>query len=91
VSVADTLRPEARQAVLGMRAAGVRRIVMLTGDNEGTAKAVADEAGVDEFRAELLPQDKLGIVQELARTHGHIAMVGDGINDAPLSRRPPWA
>jgi len=83
VSVADTLRPEARQAVLGMRAAGVRRIVMLTGDNEGTAKAVADEVGVDEFRAELLPEDKLDIVQELARSDGHVAVVGDGINDAP--------
>ncbi len=83
VSVADTVRPEARRAVAAMKAAGVRRVVMLTGDNEGTAKAVAKETGVDEFHAELLPEDKLAIVQELVRREGHVAVVGDGINDAP--------
>ena len=83
VSVADTVRTEACRAVAAMRTAGVRRVVMLTGDNEGTARAVADETGVDDFRAELLPEDKLRIVQDLARTHGHVAVIGDGINDAP--------
>jgi Cd2+/Zn2+-exporting ATPase len=83
MSVGDTVRDGARKAVAAMRTVGVRRVVMLTGDNEGTAKAVANETGVDEFHAELLPEDKLRVVQELTRTYGHVAMVGDGINDAP--------
>ena len=56
---------------------------MLTGDSHGTAKAIAAELGVDEFRAELLPEDKVTAVEELRRAHGPVAMVGDGVNDAP--------
>jgi Cd2+/Zn2+-exporting ATPase len=56
---------------------------MLTGDSQGTATAIAAELGVDEFRAELLPEDKVAAVEELRRAHGSVAMVGDGVNDAP--------
>ena len=56
---------------------------MLTGDSHGTARAIAAELGVDEFRAELLPEDKVGAIEELRRVHGAVAMVGDGVNDAP--------
>src|SRR5206468_11756198 len=66
-----------------LRRQGVRRIVLLTGDSQGTAKAIAAELGVDEFRAELLPEDKVAAVEELRRTYGSVAMVGDGVNDAP--------
>lgn len=83
MSLADGLRPEARDSLDALRALGLERIVMLTGDNLGTAARVAAETGVDEFHAELLPADKVKIVQELRRTHGKVAMVGDGVNDAP--------
>jgi len=83
ISVADGVRPEAVRAVRELRGAGVRSVVMLTGDNEGTAQAVAELVGVDEVHAELLPEDKVQAVQELVRKHRHVAMVGDGVNDAP--------
>ncbi len=56
---------------------------MLTGDNEGTARAIAESVGVDEYRAELLPEDKVTAVRELLNQYGSVAMVGDGVNDAP--------
>jgi P-type Cu+ transporter len=78
----DTIKPASRAAVERLRALGVRT-VMLTGDNHGSAQAVARELGIDEVRAELLPGDKATIVQQL-REQGHVvAMVGDGLNDAP--------
>ncbi len=83
IAMADTLRPEARAVVARLRRLGVRRVVMLTGDNEGTARAVAEAAGVDEVRFELLPEDKVQAIRELAERHGPVAMVGDGVNDAP--------
>ncbi len=83
ISVADAVRPGARDAVEAMRQAGVREIVMLTGDNEGTARAVAEATGVDRYEAGLMPGDKAAAVEALAARHGHAAMVGDGINDAP--------
>ncbi len=83
IAVADPLRAQARETVRQLHAAGIRKVVMLTGDNEATARTVAREVGVDEYRAELLPEDKLRIVQELLRQHGKVGMVGDGINDAP--------
>jgi Cd2+/Zn2+-exporting ATPase len=83
VSIADTVRPEAAMMVQALKKAKIDQIVMLTGDNEGTARAIAAQAGVDDFRAELMPEDKLRIVEELNRRHGAVAMVGDGINDAP--------
>jgi Cd2+/Zn2+-exporting ATPase len=84
VAVADAVRPEAAWAVERLRALGVERTVMLTGDNERTARAIADQVGVDECRAELLPEEKVAAIEELdAATEGGVAMVGDGINDAP--------
>jgi manganese/zinc-transporting P-type ATPase C len=83
ISLRDELRPESKSVLEALRANGVRRIVMLTGDHPETASAVADELGIDEWRAEVMPEDKLDVVNAL-RDAGHVvAMVGDGINDAP--------
>jgi len=83
VAVADAVRPGATEAVARLKDLGVERTVMLTGDNERTARAVGDEVGVDEVRAELLPDEKVAAVEELVADYGDAAMVGDGINDAP--------
>lgn len=83
IAVADRPRPHAREALQRLRQAGVRRITMLTGDNERTARSVARELGVDEYRAGLLPEQKVGAVRELLAARGRVAMVGDGVNDAP--------
>ncbi|MDB5803735.1 MAG: heavy metal translocating P-type ATPase [Betaproteobacteria bacterium] len=78
----DTVKPNARAAIDALRAHGVKSI-MLTGDNPGSAQAVARAVGLDDFRAEVLPADKARVVSELKRDGGIVAMVGDGINDAP--------
>lgn len=83
IAVADELRGDATQAVEDLRRLGVAQIVMLTGDNEGTARAMARAAGISEYRALLLPQDKVEAVEGLKGTFGRVAMVGDGVNDAP--------
>jgi len=83
VAVADEIRPEAARTIARLRDLGVSRTVMLTGDNERTARAIADQVGVDEYRAELLPDEKVAAVEELIEEHEGVAMVGDGINDAP--------
>ena len=83
ISVADTIRPEAAALVRQLKVAGVRHVAMLTGDNQGTADAVGCAVGVDEVRAELLPEDKMQALQDIQRNHGPVAMVGDGVNDAP--------
>jgi Cd2+/Zn2+-exporting ATPase len=84
VAVADEVRPEAKRTVERLKALGITRTVMLTGDNERTAHSIAERVGVDEYRAELLPDKKVDAIEELDReTDGGIAMVGDGINDAP--------
>ncbi|HEX3546973.1 MAG TPA: cation-translocating P-type ATPase [Mycobacterium sp.] len=83
ISLRDELRPEASSVLEKLRVSGVRRVVMLTGDHPETARAVAEGLGITEWRAEVLPDDKLDVVNTL-RDEGHIvAMVGDGINDAP--------
>jgi Cd2+/Zn2+-exporting ATPase len=87
IAVADRVRPQSRAAVTALREAGIRHIVMLTGDNQGTAQAIAGQTGVDEVRAELLPEDKVKVVEELVARHGTVAMVGDGVNDAPAMAR----
>jgi Cd2+/Zn2+-exporting ATPase len=83
IGIADEIRPEAKQAIQKLHTSGVEPLVMLTGDNEGTARAVADELGLDEYRAELLPEEKVDAVEKLERDYGTVAVVGDGINDAP--------
>jgi P-type E1-E2 ATPase len=83
VAVRDTLRPEARGAIAALRGLGIKRVVMLTGDSEAAARAIADEAGIDEVHAELLPADKTRVVEKLVQQYRHVAMVGDGVNDAP--------
>jgi Cd2+/Zn2+-exporting ATPase len=82
LAIADEVRPAARESVARLQEFGLT-CVMLTGDNEGTARAVAEEIGVDEFRAELLPEEKVAAVEDLEDRHGTVAMVGDGVNDAP--------
>jgi Cd2+/Zn2+-exporting ATPase len=81
-AVADTIKPSSREAVAELKALGITP-VMLTGDNQATATAIAHEAGIDEARGNLLPQDKLEAIQALQARHGPTAMTGDGINDAP--------
>jgi Cd2+/Zn2+-exporting ATPase len=87
IAVADTVRPEAREVVAGLHAAGVEHVIMLTGDNRVTAEAIAREVGIDEVHAELLPEDKLRKIEQLATQYGTVAMVGDGVNDAPAMAR----
>jgi Cd2+/Zn2+-exporting ATPase len=83
IAVADRLREEAAALVSALHAAGVERVVMLTGDNERVGQNIAREAGIDHVYAELLPEDKARIMEELEREVGPVAMVGDGVNDAP--------
>lgn len=83
IGVADSLRPEAAAAVAALKSAGIKHIVMLTGDNEGTAQVIGKAAGVDEIRAELLPEDKVRAMQALVVQYKVVGMVGDGVNDAP--------
>ena len=83
IAIADQIRPEAKEAVLKLKDKGFEKIIMLTGDNEGTARAIAKELNIDEYRANLLPEDKVRIIRELKAKYKMIAMVGDGVNDAP--------
>lgn len=83
IAVADTVRTSSRTAVQELRAAGIDTVVMLTGDNQGTAQTIGAQVAVTDVRAELLPEDKLTAIRELQAAHGSVAMVGDGINDAP--------
>ncbi len=83
IGVADHVRETARDTVGLLRSHGVTHVVLLTGDHEAAARALAESVGADEYRASLLPADKAIAVEELRRTHGALAMVGDGVNDAP--------
>lgn len=83
ISISDSIREDASKALAQMRRNGIRKIVMLTGDNKHTAEMVAGELGLDEFHAELLPENKVEFIKKL-KAEGHVvAMAGDGINDAP--------
>ena len=83
LAIRDEIRPNAKQAIADLHATGIEQVVMLTGDNERTAKAIAEEVGVDAYYADLLPEDKVTKVRALEEKQGHVAMVGDGVNDAP--------
>jgi cation-transporting P-type ATPase C len=83
ISLRDEVRPEAVEVLNELRANGIRRIVMLTGDHPDIAAVVADELGIDEWRAEVMPEDKLEVVRQLQGEGYVVGMVGDGINDAP--------
>ena len=87
IAIADTLRSGAREAIAALKASGVKRVVMLTGDNEATAKAIAGDLGVDEVKADLMPEDKVKVIAELQGQGFKVAMVGDGVNDAPALAR----
>ena len=89
ILIRDSIKQDAREAIRALKAEGVRRIVMLTGDHINVGQAVAKELGVDECYAEMLPQDKVNKLEELLeqKQNGYLAFIGDGINDAPsLSR-----
>jgi Cd2+/Zn2+-exporting ATPase len=83
IAISDVLRPGTRKVVADLKATGIRRTVMLTGDNARTAAFIAEQAGLDEFHAGLLPEDKLALIEQLEKDYGPVLMVGDGVNDAP--------
>lgn len=83
IAMADEPRAEAVTAIRTLKESGVHKIVLLTGDNKSTARAISERLGVDEFRAELMPDDKVAVVKELETNGGRVAFVGDGVNDAP--------
>ncbi|MEP6647651.1 MAG: HAD-IC family P-type ATPase, partial [Saprospiraceae bacterium] len=81
--VSDAIREGAKEMITGLRKSGIKNIVMLTGDNPETAKHVSEQIGITDYRANLLPEDKINIIKELQKSGSKVAMVGDGINDAP--------
>ncbi|MCX7410464.1 MAG: heavy metal translocating P-type ATPase [Planctomycetales bacterium] len=87
IALGDTVRANAKDALTALHRAGVNRIVMLTGDNPSAAKTVAAAVGVDDVRAELLPEDKVAAIEQLVVEHGQVGMIGDGVNDAPAMAR----
>ena len=86
IGVKDTVKPDSREAVERMKNMG-KRVIMLTGDSEGAAAAVASEVGITEYRSSVMPQDKEIVVRELQQSGSKVAMIGDGINDAPALTR----
>ena len=83
ICVSDTIRKTTKISIANLEKIGVEQVVMLTGDNEGTAKAIALEAGVNRYFSELLPEEKVDAIKQLQEEGYRVAMVGDGINDAP--------
>jgi len=83
IALADRPRDNARDTLVRLKSLGIRRTIMLTGDRHDVAAKVALELGVDEFHADLLPEEKLKLIQSLQKQYGPIAMIGDGVNDAP--------
>lgn len=83
ISIADTLRPDGAKLIQKLKTQGVRKVVMLTGDNKLAAKSIANKLGLDGYYAELLPEDKVSKLKELQEEYGMAVMVGDGVNDAP--------
>ena len=87
IAVADAVRPEAKGIVTALHKAGIAHVVMVTGDNKATAEVIARETGVDEVVAELLPEHKVEAIEALVKRYGNVAMIGDGVNDAPAMAR----
>jgi Cd2+/Zn2+-exporting ATPase len=83
IAIADTLRPEVVAALRQIHAAGIRKVVMLSGDNQRTASAIAKQAGIDEAVGDLMPEQKVDHVRRLVSQYTHVGMIGDGVNDAP--------
>ena len=83
ISIADTIREDVPQLIKKLKSQGVKKVVMLTGDNKHAAKAIAKKVGLDDYYAELLPEDKVIILKRLQKEIGKAAMIGDGVNDAP--------
>lgn len=83
LAIGDAVRANAAQAVRALHEAGIRQVVILSGDNQRTVDAIARQVGIDEARGDLLPEDKVERVRELMARHKHVGMIGDGVNDAP--------
>lgn len=83
IAVSDPVKSTVKQALEKLRSLGIKKIVMLTGDNQETAKAISDSIGITDFKSELLPEDKINYVKLLKNEYGSVAMIGDGVNDAP--------
>lgn len=83
IAVADVLRENSKNVIENLHSLGIQKTIMLTGDNEGTANAISEQVGVSDIKAELLPQDKLTFIKDLRNQYDRVAMVGDGVNDAP--------
>ncbi|MEK4433076.1 heavy metal translocating P-type ATPase [Paenibacillus sp. FSL M7-0802] len=83
IAVADEVRESSKEVILKLHQLGIKKTIMLTGDNKGTATAIGGHVGVSDVQAELLPQDKLDFIKQLRSDYGNVAMVGDGVNDAP--------
>lgn len=83
IGLMDTARPAAREVIARLRVLGIRRVIMLSGDNQSVASAIARDLGLDEARGGLMPEDKVEIIRRLVGQEGRVAMVGDGVNDAP--------
>ena len=83
VAVADQVRTTSKEVIEKLHQLGIEKTVMLTGDNQRTAEAIGQEVGVTDIRADLLPEDKLNVMKELREQYSSVAMVGDGVNDAP--------
>ncbi len=86
IAVRDEIRPEATEIISDLHSMGIK-VIMLTGDNENTARAISKEIGIDDFKAELKPEDKIKAIEDLEKEYGAVAMVGDGVNDAPALAR----
>ena len=83
LAVGDTVRANAAAAIRALHAAGIRKVVMLSGDNQRTVDAIAKQVGIDEAHGDLLPDQKIERVRALLAEHAHVGMIGDGVNDAP--------
>ncbi|MEE9506598.1 MAG: HAD-IC family P-type ATPase [Thermoplasmata archaeon] len=83
IALADRVRPSAKDAMLRLRSGGKCDLVMLTGDNEAVARRIAGQLGIDDFRANLMPEEKVSAIEAMSRGGRKVAMVGDGVNDAP--------